>query len=174
MIAMQAAFEEAMRAYNADEVPVGAVLLLDDQIIARGHNQTEASRDATRHAEMVCIQQAMELRGDFRLDSAVLYTTLEPCIMCAGAIILSRIRKVVYGCPDLRHGACGSLLNVFEKKHPIHQVEVEWLDFQSQSANLLKKFFREKRHEKKIRRTLQSPKKETVTHRKRDCPLCNE
>ena len=142
---MDEAFVEAKLAFDQGEVPIGAVLVHEEKIIARGHNRTEEAKNATEHAEMVCIRQASQYMEDFRLTSCELYTTLEPCIMCAGAAILSRLKKIVYACPDLRHGGCGSLVDLFAIKHPIHQVEVEFLDFQERSAKLLKDFFKARR-----------------------------
>ncbi len=142
---MQQAFKEAKKALIQDELPVGAVLVLGDEIIARGHNETKRSKNATRHAEIVCIERASSHLGDFRLNNAILYTTLEPCIMCSGALILSRVAKVVYACPDLRHGGAGSVINIFKIEHPIHQVLVEYFDMQEESAKMLKDFFKKRR-----------------------------
>ncbi|MDN3504689.1 MAG: nucleoside deaminase [Rhabdochlamydiaceae bacterium] len=145
MKGMELAFEEAQKAFDEDEVPIGAALELNGKIIATGHNMTEQLKNGTKHAEMVCIERATEVIGDFRLTGSILYITLEPCIMCAGALILSRVSKIVYACPDFRHGACGSIIDVFAIDHPIHQIEVERVYFQERSAKLLKDFFKIKR-----------------------------
>jgi len=145
MKAMELAFEEAVKAFEEDEVPIGAVLELEGEIIAKGHNMTEQLKNGTKHAEMICIERATEAIGDFRLTGSVLYITLEPCIMCAGALILSRVSKIIYACPDFRHGACGSIIDVFAIDHPIHQIEIERVDYQERSARLLKDFFKQKR-----------------------------
>ncbi|MCF7852964.1 MAG: nucleoside deaminase [Simkaniaceae bacterium] len=142
---MAEAFIEARKAFDLDEVPIGSVLVLDNQVVARGYNMTEASKNAMNHAEVVCIQRATEKMGDFRLVGSTLYTTLEPCIMCAGALILSRVDRIVYGCPDLRHGACGSIIDVFSIKHPIHRIKIDFLDYTEKSAQMLKQFFKQKR-----------------------------
>lgn len=145
---MAEALLEAEKAFLQDEVPVGAVLVKEGKIIARAFNQVETSRKATHHAELLCIEKAAEILGDFRLIDCVLYTTLEPCLMCAGACVLSRIKKIVYAAKDLRHGACVSQYTVFEKEHPIHTPLLEEGKYAEESASLLRKFFKNKRQEK--------------------------
>jgi tRNA(adenine34) deaminase len=142
---MKAALEEAQKAYDAGEVPVGAVLVFQNQIISRAYNQVESLQDATAHAEMLCLKQAAEKLENWRLVDCTLYCTLEPCLMCAGALILSRVKTLVWGAPDFRHGAGGSLMNAFALDHPIHQVEVRQGILQDAAAGLLKKFFQERR-----------------------------
>lgn len=141
---MREALQEAEIAYTLGEVPVGAVVVFQNQIIARAHNQVESLQDATAHAETLCLRQAATTLGNWRLLGCTLYTTLEPCLMCAGGMILSRLPTVVWGAPDPRHGAGGSLMNVFIN-HPIHQVELRQGIFRELSADLLKKFFQERR-----------------------------
>ena len=144
---MKFALEKAQKAYDLDEVPIGAVLVFQNQIISSAYNQVESLQDATAHAEMLCLKQGAEKLGNWRLLDCTLYCTLEPCIMCAGALILSRVKTLVWGAPDLRHGACGSLMNVFDTPHPIHQVEVRQGIFREKAASLLKKFFQARRQE---------------------------
>jgi tRNA(adenine34) deaminase len=137
---MKEAFEEARKAYDLGEVPVGAVVVFQNQIIARSYNQVESLKDATAHAETLAIRQAAAHLSNWRLLECTLYCTLEPCLMCAGAMILSRLKKAVWAAPDLRHGAGGSFAT-----HPIHKVEVCQGIFETESADLLKRFFQERR-----------------------------
>ncbi len=142
---MKAALQQAQKAYDIGEVPVGAVLVFQNQIISRAYNQVESLNDATAHAEMLCLKQAAGTLENWRLLNCTLYCTLEPCLMCAGALILSRVKTLVWGAPDLRHGAGGSLMNVFKLDHPIHRIEVREGVLRDEAADLLKKFFQEKR-----------------------------
>lgn len=139
------AIEEAKKAFSKNEVPVGAVLVKNDKIIARAHNLVETNQDASAHAEMLCLKNAAHLLGDWRLSGTTLVTTLEPCIMCAGSIILHRVEKVIYLAKDLRHGAHGSIVNVFEKKHPIHNILISYVEGYPEASLLLKEFFQLRR-----------------------------
>jgi len=121
---MQAALEEARIAEEHDEVPVGAVVVRDRRIIGRGHNQKESLRDPTAHAEMLAITAACSAVGDWRLTDCTLYVTLEPCPMCAGAIVLARIKQLVFGAVDPKFGACGSLYSIVDDLRSNHQVSV--------------------------------------------------
>jgi len=150
---MREALRQAQKAFDQEEVPVGAVLMHNNKIIAKAYNQVELLKDATAHAEMLCLTMASEFFNDWRLEEATLYVTLEPCTMCAGAIILSRVKRLVWGAPDLRVGANGSWINVFEKNHPIHQVEVTQGVLKEEASLLMSKFFSLKRTKSK---TLQS------------------
>jgi tRNA(adenine34) deaminase len=141
---MRFALAEAQKAYDAGEVPVGAVLVFQNQIISSSYNQVESLKDATAHAEMLCLKKAARELGNWRLLDCTLYCTLEPCLMCAGAMILSRVKTLVWGAPDLRHGAGGSLMNAFDH-HPIHQLEIRQGILKDEAASLLKKFFQERR-----------------------------
>lgn len=145
--AMEVALEEARKAYQANEVPVGAAVFIGDKLIASAHNEVEATKDASKHAELSALKKAAKNIGDFRLSEATLYTTLEPCCMCAGAIYNFRIKKVVYGAKDLRVGACGTLYNLFDNRHPITKVEVVGGVKKEESAELLRKFFKKRREE---------------------------
>ncbi len=146
---MQIALKEALKAYKKGEVPVGAVLVQDGKIVAKAHNLVEKRQDATAHAELVCIQKASKNKKNFRLTDCTLYTTLEPCLMCAGAIVLSRVKKIVYAAFDLRHGAIVSTYQVFENRHPIHTPEFKQGPYQDQAAEIMRKFFKQQREKKK-------------------------
>src|SRR5881397_2951593 len=111
---MREALRQAQKAYAADEVPVGAVIVREGKIISRAHNQVELLKDATAHAEMLALTQAEEAVGDWRLTDCDLYATKEPCLMCAGALVHTRIRRVIFGCADLVAGAAGSMMNVLQ------------------------------------------------------------
>lgn len=143
---MKIALEEAKKAYEKNEVPVGAVLVYKDQIISRTHNQVESLQDATAHAELLCLKEGAAKLGNWRLLGCTLYCTLQPCLMCAGAIILSRVETLVWGAPDIRHGADIQLLT----HHPIHKVEIRQGILGEDSSELLKDFFKEKRHAKTL------------------------
>lgn len=145
---MREALKCAGQAYGLKEVPVGAVLVLGGRIIARAYNTVEMDGDATSHAEIKAIRAGSVALGGWRLQDCTLYTTLEPCSMCAGAMFLSRVCRVVYGAPDLRHGACGTFVDLFEKRHPIHQVLVEGGVLQEECAAIMRQFFKERREEK--------------------------
>lgn len=144
---MLEALKEAKKAFKAEEVPIGAVLVRKGQVIARGYNQVELLNDATAHAEMLCLTTAEAALENWRLLDTTLYCTLEPCAMCAGAMFLTRISRLVWGAPDFRHGANGSLFNLFEKKHPIHSIEVTGHVLEEPCAMLVKEFFKKRREE---------------------------
>ncbi|NGX49855.1 MAG: tRNA-specific adenosine deaminase [Candidatus Anoxychlamydiales bacterium] len=148
---MLEALKEAKKAFDIDEVPVGCVLVHNNRVIARGHNQVEKLTDATAHAEMICLTSGSAHFNDWRLKDTILYTTLEPCIMCAGAIINARVKKVVWAAKDLRVGANGSFIDVFEKKHPIHEVEIISGVLEEISSDLLREFFQKTRNKKLIK-----------------------
>ena len=142
---MLEALREAKKAFEAEEVPVGAVIVYQGEVVAKGHNQVELLQDATAHAEVLAIGSASSYLQNWRLKGAVLYTTLEPCPMCAGAMLLSRVERLVYGARDIRHGACGSFIDLFEKKHPTHSMEIEGGVLESLSSEMLKQFFKLRR-----------------------------
>lgn len=145
---MLAALKEAWKAFCADEVPVGAVLVHKQEIIARGYNQVEMLCDATAHAEMLCITAGEAALENWRLADTVLYCTIEPCSMCAGAMLLTRIPQLVWGAPDLRHGANGSWIDIFKSQHPMHTVSIRSGVLQDYAASLMREFFQLKRKEK--------------------------
>jgi tRNA(adenine34) deaminase len=143
------ALKEAAKAYKSGEVPVGSVMVHEGRIIARGHNQVEMLKDATAHAEMLCITAASSAAENWRLLDFTLYSTVEPCSMCAGAMFLSRVDRLVWGAPDLRHGANGSWVDLFSVEHPIHNLKVTRGVLGEHAALLLQSFFRERRVIKK-------------------------
>jgi len=145
---MEFALREAKIAFEQLEVPIGAVVVLKNKIIGRGHNQTEALKDATAHAEMIAITSASEHHGDWRLDDSILYSTIEPCAMCSGAAVLSRIKTIVYGAPDPRFGACDSLFNIPTDTRLNHRIEVISGVMAKESVELMQMFFRQIRKNK--------------------------
>ncbi len=145
---MKKALDEAYKAYNMDEIPVGATIVFNNQIIAKAHNLKDSSGIVTRHAELIAIEIANKKIGDWRLDNAVMYITLEPCPMCAGAIIQSRIKKVYFGVSDEKTGAVGSKLNLFKDFKFNHNVGFEKSILEQECQNLLQNFFKELRVKK--------------------------
>lgn len=146
---MREALKEAKKAYDLGEVPVGAVIVDNGKIVARAHNQTETLNDATAHAEMIALTQAASETGNWRLTDLTLYVTMEPCIMCAGAITLSRISRVVYGFEDRRFGACGSFSDVFSTQKVSPAIKVEKGVLALEGLNLIQQFFKERRSDAK-------------------------
>lgn len=144
---MREAIREAIKAFERDEVPIGAVIVKDGHIIARGYNQVELLRDATAHAEMLAITAAESALENWRLSKATLYSTIEPCAMCAGAILLSRLDRVVWGAPDIRVGANGSWIDLFSAQHPIHTVQIQGNVLLEWCQKPLKLFFQKRREE---------------------------
>ena len=142
---IRAALREARAAAADDEVPVGCVVVHDGMVIGRGHNQTETLQDATAHAEVVAIGAASSALGSWRLTGCTLYVTLEPCAMCAGAIVLARVPRLVYGAPDPKAGACGSVLDVIHEPRLNHRVEVRPGVLAGECGELLRAFFAKKR-----------------------------
>lgn len=145
---MKEALKEAKKAYEKLEVPVGAVIVKNGKIIARAHNLKETKKDTTKHAEILAIEKASKKLNAWRLLDCEMYITLEPCSMCAGAIINSRIKKIYIGALDEKTGAAGSVLNLFDYKFN-HKVEVEKGILQKECEKVLKDFFRELRNIKK-------------------------
>ena len=142
---MRVALRLAEQAAEKDEVPVGCVIVHDGMVIGRGHNQTEALQDATAHAEIVAIGAASSTLGSWRLNDCTLYVTLEPCAMCAGAMILARVGRLVYGARDPKAGACGSVLDVIHERRLNHRVEVYEGVLAEECGAILKEFFQRKR-----------------------------
>jgi tRNA(adenine34) deaminase len=122
-------------------VPVGAVVVFEERVIGRGHNRTEALHDATAHAEMLALSAAYEHFGDWRLENCYLFSTLEPCAMCAGAAMLSRIETIVYGATDPKFGGCGSIVDIPKEERFNHQIEVVGGVLSDQASALMKEFF---------------------------------
>ncbi len=142
---MSQAMRQAVRAFDADEVPVGAVIVREGSVLARSYNQVELLSDATAHAEMLALSQAFAAVGDWRLTDCDLYVTKEPCPMCAGAIVHSRIRRVIFGCRDPKAGAAGGLLNLLQHPALNHRCELTSEVMAQESLSLLRQFFRLKR-----------------------------
>src|SRR3984893_1178855 len=142
---MREALRQALKAGKADEVPVGAVIVRAGKIIARAHNQVELLKDATAHAEMLALTQAEAAMGDWRLIDCDLYVTKEPCPMCAGAIVHTRIRRVIFGCADVRSGAAGSVMNLLQNPALNHTCQITAGVRQAECAQLLQSFFQTKR-----------------------------
>ena len=147
---MLEAIKEAKKAEAIKEVPIGAVVVLDGQIIGRGHNLREESQDATAHAEMYAIKQACEAIENWRLERAQLFVTLEPCPMCSGAMILSRVNEVYYGAKDPKGGTAGTLMNLLEDERFNHVAYVEAGILTQKCGDLLTNFFRNLREKKKL------------------------
>lgn len=142
---MRQALRLAARAFEAEEVPVGALVVRQGKIIARAYNQVEMLKDATAHAEMLALTQAEAGVGDWRLTDCDLYVTKEPCVMCAGAIVHTRIRRVIFGCSDPRSGAGGGLINLLQHPALNHHCEVTAGVLPNECGALLQEFFRQKR-----------------------------
>ena len=142
---MREALRLALKARAADEVPVGAVVVRDRKIISRGYNQVELLKDATAHAEMLALTAAEAAVGDWRLTDCDLYVTKEPCPMCAGAIVHTRIRRVIFGCPDIRAGAAGTVMNLVQHNALNHCCQITSGILRDECAGLLQDFFRKKR-----------------------------
>jgi tRNA(adenine34) deaminase len=154
VVFMQAALGEAEAAKALGEVPIGAAVVFNGEIIGRGHNLRETSNDPTTHAEMVAIRQAAEHIGHWRLLDTTLYVTLEPCVMCMGAMILARIPRLVYACRDPRAGAVGSIYDFAQDERFNHKVEVTEGVLDTECSQLLRGFFKELRAGKKMKKTL--------------------
>ena len=145
-IYMREALKEARKALDADEVPVGAVIVSGDgQVVARAHNQIKLLKDPTAHAEMIAITQAAAHFRNERLPDTTIYVTVEPCAMCAGALVLARVKRLVYAADDPKTGACGTLFDIVRDKRLNHRLEVAQGALRDESVSLLQEFFRKKR-----------------------------
>jgi tRNA(adenine34) deaminase len=142
---MREALRQAQKAYAADEVPIGTVVVRERKIIARAHNQVELLKDATAHSEMLALTQAEAAVGDWRLTDCDLYVTKEPCAMCAGALVHTRIRRVIFGCPDSAAGAAGSVMNLLQMRSFNHRCEITFGVLQNECAAILQDFFHKRR-----------------------------
>lgn len=146
---MRMALEEAKKAYEIGEVPIGAVLVRNDEVLAQAFNLRHTTKNPLAHAELLVIEEGAQKIGDWRLEDCTLYVTLEPCPMCAGAIVQSRIPKVVIGAMDPKAGAAGSVMNILRNPDLNHVVEVEYNVLQMLCSDILKQFFKELRYRKK-------------------------
>ncbi|MFO7265637.1 MAG: tRNA adenosine(34) deaminase TadA [Limnochordales bacterium] len=142
---MRLALEEARRAAEGGDVPVGAVVVRDGQVIGRGHNRREQDGDPTAHAEILAIRAASEALGAWRLTGSTLYVTIEPCPMCAGALVLARIDRLVYGAADPKAGAAGSLWNIVQDERLNHRLQVTAGVLEDECREIIQSFFRERR-----------------------------
>ncbi len=148
---MKEALKQAKKAYEKKEIPVGAVIVKNNKIIARAYNKKEETQNAIQHAEIIALQKASRKLNSWRLTDCEMYVTLEPCSMCAGALIQARIKKVYIGTMDEKTGSCGSVLNLLEDYTFNHKVEIETGIMQKQCEKLLKQFFKELRNNKSIK-----------------------
>lgn len=142
---MREALKEAKKAFEKEEIPVGVVIVKDGKIIARAHNLKESKQDTTAHAEIIAIKKASKKLNAWRLTDCEMYSTLEPCPMCAGAIIQARLKKIYIGTLDEKTGACGSVLNILQEYKFNHKVEVEYKVLEKECQDILKTFFKQLR-----------------------------
>jgi tRNA(adenine34) deaminase len=142
---MKMALEEAIQAANEEEVPVGAVLEYQGKVLARKHNKMIRNKDPLAHAELLALRTAVALHPDKWLLDATLYVTLEPCVMCAGALVLARVKRLVFATPDPKAGACGSTMDIARSSHLNHRLEIESGLLQQEASDLLTGFFRKLR-----------------------------
>lgn len=149
---MKQALALAQKAWEQGEVPVGAILVLDDEVIGQGWNRPITRHDPTAHAEIMALQQGGQIVQNYRLLNAALYVTLEPCVMCAGAMVHSRIKRLVYGASDLKTGAAGSLLDVLRHPGMNHQIEITAGVMANECSEMLSQFFQQRREQKKAER----------------------
>lgn len=147
---MREALKQAEIAYGRDEVPVGAVIIYEGKIIARAHNQVEMLKDPTAHAEMLAITQAASALTSKWLKDCFLYVTIEPCSMCAGALVLARVKKIIFGAADPKTGACGSISNIVQHEKLNHSIEVQTGILTNECSGIISDFFKKKRQEKQI------------------------
>ncbi|MCU5462710.1 MULTISPECIES: tRNA adenosine(34) deaminase TadA [Bacillus cereus group] len=155
---MQLAIEEAKKAEAIQEVPIGAVIVLDGEVISVAHNLRETEQRSIAHAELLAIDEACKKLGTWRLEDATLYVTLEPCPMCAGGIVLSRVKRVVYGASDPKGGCAGTLMNLLTDERFNHQCEVVTGVLEEECGQLLTNFFRELRKKRKASKKLEKSK----------------
>ena len=142
---MKESIKQALKALEEDEVPIGVVIVYQDKIIGKAYNQREKLRDPTAHAEMIALTQAASFLDNWRLKNTTIYVTIEPCIMCAGALVNARVKRLVYGAKDPKAGGCGSIFNIVNDSRLNHQVEVTSGVLKKDCRLLLKEFFKKKR-----------------------------
>ncbi len=135
----------AKKAFMLDEVPIGAVIVKDGKIISRGFNKSITSNDTTAHAEIVALRKACKKLGNYRLNGCTVYVTVEPCAMCAGALIWARVEKIIFGAYDSKAGACGSVFNITDEKKLNHKIQVSGGLLQEECATIMKEFFKNRR-----------------------------
>ncbi|MFA7675411.1 MAG: tRNA adenosine(34) deaminase TadA [Endomicrobiia bacterium] len=142
---MQKALNCAKKAYNIEEVPIGAVIVKDNKIIAKGYNKSITLQDSTAHAEIIAIRKACKKLNNYRLNDCSIYVTIEPCSMCVGALILSRIKKIYFGAKDIKAGGCGSVFNIASDNRLNHKIEVSSGLLEEECARIIKQFFQSRR-----------------------------
>jgi len=145
---MRVALEEAQKAAQEGEVPVGAVVVVNGQVIAKDHNRREQLQDPTAHAEIIVLKKAAKVLGQWRLTDATVYVTKEPCVMCAGALVNARVKRLVFGCKDEKAGASGTLYNITSDPRLNHRVEVLSGVLETECREILRRFFKNKRDKK--------------------------
>lgn len=160
---MRAAIRQAEKAAAMGEVPIGCVIVMEERIIARGYNRRTADKNVLSHAEIIAIKKACRKVGDWRLEECTMYVTLEPCPMCAGAIVQARIPRVVIGCKNPKAGCAGSVLNLFQVEGFNHQVETETGILEEACSGLMKAFFKELREKKKDKKCEQTDQDDPVS-----------
>ena len=158
---MREALRQAQKSYEVDEVPVGAVVVRAGKVIGRAYNQVELLKDATAHAEMLALTQAEAAVGDWRLTDCDLYVTKEPCVMCAGALIHIRVRRLIFGCADTKSGASGGMINLLQHPGLNHHCEITSGVLQNECAAILQNFFRKRRDEQNV-----TPQDQQIENRK--------
>lgn len=146
---MKMALNEAYKAYDKQEVPIGCVIVKNDKIIAKAYNLRESLKDPTAHAEILAIREASKKLNGWRLSGCTMYVTIEPCPMCAGAIVNSRIDRLVIGSRDKKGGGCGSVIDVLHNDRLNHKADIKWNILEKQSSEIMKKFFKELRRKNK-------------------------
>lgn len=145
MFFMQQALKCAKKAYDSEEVPVGAVIVKNNKIISRGYNKSISLKDSTAHAEIIAIRKACKKLNNYRLNDCSIYVTIEPCSMCAGALILSRVKKIYFGAKDIKAGACGSVFNIVSDNKLNHKIEISSGLMEEECATIIKQFFHSRR-----------------------------
>jgi len=145
---MRLALEEAYKAFSTYEVPVGAVIVKDGKVIGKGYNKRESTKDPTAHAEIIAIKEASQALGGWRLIDCTMYVTLEPCSMCAGAIVNSRIERLVIGARDPKMGCCGTVMNIVDNPNFNHRVETKFGVLEEECSQIMKEFFKRLRENK--------------------------
>ena len=159
---MKAAIRQARKAYALDEVPIGCVIVQDDKIIARGDNRRNTEGNTLAHAELTAIRKASRKTGDWRLEDCTMYVTLEPCQMCSGAIVQSRMTRVVVGCMNPKAGCAGSILNLLDMPEFNHQVELTTGVMEEECSQMMKSFFKELREARKKKKQLEKEQTEEI------------
>ena len=165
---MDKAIAQAMRAYGNGDVPIGCVIVYDDKIIARGFNKRNLKKTTLAHAEILAIEQASRKLGDWRLEDCTMYVTLEPCQMCSGAIVQSRMTRVVVGCMNPKAGCAGSILNLLDMPEFNHQVELTTGVMEEECSLMMKSFFKELREARKKKKQLEKEAQESEATEKKE------